>query len=58
MIIDRKIRDENRQYDINREVVKLSTLWSGKIDKYKHLKGKEIIPSDKRKAVEQANFLH
>ena len=29
-----KIRDENLQYDINREVAKISALSSVKIDKY------------------------
>ena len=33
MTIDDKIRDDNLQYDINREVAKLSALLSGKIDK-------------------------
>ena len=33
MINDDKIRDEKLQYYINREVAKISALWSGKYDK-------------------------
>ena len=41
-----KIRDENLKYDINRAVAKISTLWSGKIDKYEYLIGeKNIAPT-------------
>ena len=34
MTIDDKIRDEKLQYDMNRKAAKISTLLSGKIDKY------------------------
>ena len=34
MAIDDKISDEKLQYNIKREAVKISTLSSGKIDKY------------------------
>ena len=34
MTIDDKIRDEKLQYDINREATKISTLSSGKVDRY------------------------
>ena len=45
MIIDDKIKDENLQYDINREAAKISALSSGKlinmntlqVEKYYHL---------------------
>ena len=36
-MIDVKIRDEKLQYDINREAVKISALWSSKIDTYEFL---------------------
>ena len=42
MAIDDKIRDENLQYDINREAAKISAISSDKIDKYEYLTGKEI----------------
>ena len=40
-----KNSDERLQHDINRETI--SALSSGSIDKYKYLKGIEILPSDK-----------
>ena len=43
MAIDDKISDEKLQYDINTEVAKISTLSSGKIDKYEYLTGEENI---------------
>ena len=52
MTIDEKIREENLQYDINREVAKMSVLWSGKIDKYEYRAGEEILLFDKKQIVE------
>ena len=43
MTIEDKIKDEKLQYDINREVAKISALSSGKIDKYEYLTGEEIL---------------
>ena len=43
MTIDDKIRDEKLQYDINREVAKISALSSWSIDKYEYLTGEEIL---------------
>ena len=43
-IIDDKIRDEKSQYNIKREVAKISALSSGKIDKYEYLTGEEVLP--------------
>ena len=43
MTIDDKIRDEKLQYDINREVAKVSALSSWSIDKYEYLTGEEIL---------------
>ena len=37
MTIDDKIKDEKIQYDIKREATKISTLLSGKVDKYEYL---------------------
>ena len=63
MIIDDKIRDERLQYDINREVVKISALSSGKIEymnmkniRNEYLTGEEILPSNQRQVREQAKF--
>ena len=58
MIIDDQIRDEKLQYDINREVAKISALSSGKIDKYEYLTGEEILPSNQQQKIEQAKFAY
>ena len=44
MTIDDKIRDDKLQYYIDGEVAKISSLSSGKIDKYEHITGEEILP--------------
>ena len=56
MTIDHKIRVEKLQNDINREVAKISTLLSGKINKYEYLTGEEVLPSDHRRVIEEAKF--
>ena len=58
MIIDDKIRDGKLQYDINREAAKISALSLGKIDKYEHLTGEEILPFNQRQIIEQAKFAY
>ena len=58
MIIDDKIRDEKLQYDINREAAKIPGLSSGKIDKYEYFTGEEILPSDRRRVIEQSKFTY
>ena len=58
MAIDDKIRDEKLQYNINREVAKISALSSGKIDKYEFLTGEEILSSDQRRVIEQTKFIY
>ena len=56
MTINDKIKDEELQLDINREAAKISALSSGKIDKDEYLVDEEILPRDKRRAIEQAKF--
>ena len=56
MKINDKIRDEKLHYDINREAAKISALSSGTIDKYEYLTGEEILLSNQRQIIEQANF--
>ena len=46
MTINDPIRDEKLQYDIYREVAKISTLSSDKIHKYEYLTGEDILPSN------------
>ena len=42
MTINDQIKDENIQYDINREAAKISALSSAEIRKYEYLTGEEI----------------
>ena len=58
MTIEDQIRDEKLQHDINREVAKISTLSSGKIDKYEYLTGEEILSSNQQQIYEQAKFTY
>ena len=58
MTVDDQIRDEKLQYDINRETAKISALSSGKIDKYEYFTHEEILPSNQKHIIEQANFIH
>ena len=58
MTTDEKIRDEEIQYDINREATKVSALSSGKIDKYEYLAGGEILPPDLSRIIEQDKFTY
>ena len=54
MTTEDQIRDEKRQYGINREAAKISALSTGKIDKYEYLTGEEILPSNQQQIIEQA----
>ena len=58
MEIDDKIVDDKIHYDINREAAKISALSSGNIDKYQHLTGEKILPSDQSRIIEQAKFTY
>ena len=54
MTIDDKIRDEKLQ----QRSFKISTLSLGNIDKYEHLTGEEVWPSNQRQIIEQAKFIY
>ena len=58
MTINDKVRDEELQYDINKEAVNISALSSDKIDKYEYLTGEEILPFDQNPIIKQANFTY
>ena len=58
MTIDDKIRYQNLQYDVNRNVAKISVLSFRKIEKYEYLTGEEIFPSNQRQIIGQANFTY
>ena len=54
-MINDKIKDENAQYNINREVAKIWALSSVENDKYEYLTGDKILPSDQSR-IEPAKF--
>ena len=58
MTINDQIKDGKLQYDINREAAKISALLSGKIHKYEHLTGEDILPSNQQQIIEQAKFTY
>ena len=58
MTIDEKIRDEELQYDINKEAAKISALSSGKVHKYEYLTGEDILPSSNQQIIKQARFTY
>ena len=58
MTTDDQIRDEKLQYNINRYAAKISALSSGKIDKYEHLTGEEVLPSNQKQIIEKAKFTY
>ena len=58
MTINDQIKDEKLQYDINREAAKISASSSGKLHKYEHLTGEDILPSNQQQIIEQTNFTY
>ena len=46
MTTNDQIKDENLQYNINRETAKISALSWGKLRKYECLTGEDILPSN------------
>ena len=58
MTINDQIRDEELQYDYNREAAKISALSSGKVQKYEYLTGGDILPSNQQQLIEQARFTY
>ena len=58
MTLKDQIRNEKLQYDINRKTAKISALSSGKIDKYEHLTGEDILPPNQQQIIEQAKFTY
>ena len=56
MTINDQIRDEKLQYDVNREVAKISDLSSKQFNKYEYLTGEGILPSNQKQMIEQFSF--
>ena len=57
MTTDNQIRDKKLQYDINREASKVSSLSTGKINKYEYLTSEEIFPSNQKQIINKLNLL-
>ena len=58
MTINDQIKDEKLQYNINREAAKISALSSGKLRKYEHLTGEDILLSNQQQIIEQTKFTY
>ena len=58
MTINDPIRDEEIQYDINREAAKILALSSGKIRKYEYLTVEDILPSNQQQIIELPKFTY
>ena len=52
--MDRKIKQNEAQYDLDRKAAKISALSSENLDKYEHLTGKDL--DSKPSVVEKPNF--
>ena len=50
--------DDKTECKISWEAAKISALLSGKIDKCQYLAGKEILPPDQSRIIEQAKFTY
>ena len=53
-ILNRKIKQNEAQYDLDRKAAKISALSSGNLDKYEYLTGEDL--NYKPSTVEQAKF--
>ena len=53
-ILDRKIKQNEAQHDLDRKAAKISTLSSRNLDKYEYLTGQDL--NYKPSTVEQAKF--
>ena len=53
-ILDRKIKKNEVQYDLDRKAAKVSTLSSGNLDKYEYLTGEDL--DCKPSTIEQAKL--
>ena len=58
MTINDQLRDEKLRYDINRETDKISASSLGKIHKYEHLTGEDMLSSNQQQIIEQARFTY
>ena len=53
-----RLKMKKIQYDINREAAKISTLQSGKMDKYEYFTGQEILSFNEKQIIKNKLNLH
>ena len=58
MTINDQVRNKKLRYNINREPAKILALSSGKIHKYEHLTGEDILPYNQQQMIEQAKLTY
>ena len=58
MTIYDQIKDKKLQYEINREIAKITVWSSGKNDHYDYLTGEEILRSNHKQIIEQGIFTY
>ena len=58
MTTNDRIREEKLQYDINREVAKISALSSGKIHKYEYHTCEDMLLFNQQQIIKQAKFTY
>ena len=58
MTMDDQNKDQKLQNDINREALIVFALLSGKISQKEYLTGKEILPSELSRIIDQAKFTY
>ena len=58
MTINDQIRDEQLQYDINREAAKIFASSSGKLHKYEYLTGEDILLCSQQQIIDQTKHTY
>ena len=53
-ILDDEVKANQAQYNLDREAAKIFALSLGKLDKYKHLTGDDVVP--KSESIEETKF--
>ena len=53
-VLDKKIKQNEAQYDLDRKAAKISALSSGNLDKHEYLTGEDL--NYKRSTIDQAKF--
>ena len=57
-ILNRKIKQNEAQYDLDRKAAKISALFSNNLDKYEYLTGEDLVLSQVLQNKQNLNILH